>query len=148
MSTDDARYPSVEDMNSMQEAAVLQNLYWELARDACTALADYTAKGHLYPLANGYDLVWVKSMLDNAFRVHGFDLFDQDKEPVKRVPLTESQRDEIYTRDGRICRWCGTKEYLTIDHIHPVSLGGSNDPSNLQVLCASCNSWKSNRSEA
>jgi 5-methylcytosine-specific restriction endonuclease McrA len=31
---------------------------------------------------------------------------------------------------------------LEIDHIRPVSRGGTNDPDNLQVLCRDCNAGK------
>ena len=34
---------------------------------------------------------------------------------------------------------------LTIDHIRPRSRGGTDDPSNLQVLCRKCNSSKKDR---
>ncbi len=43
------------------------------------------------------------------------------------------------------CQLCGTKEKLTIDHMHPVSHGGKGVKGNLQILCGSCNSWKSDR---
>ena len=36
---------------------------------------------------------------------------------------------------------------MTIDHIFPRSRGGTNDPDNLQLLCAACNSTKSNRTQ-
>lgn len=29
-----------------------------------------------------------------------------------------------------------------VDHVHPLSLGGTNDPSNLQLLCPTCNRRK------
>ena len=36
---------------------------------------------------------------------------------------------------------------MTIDHIIPRSRGGTDDPDNLQLLCAACNSTKSNRTQ-
>ncbi len=43
------------------------------------------------------------------------------------------------------CVLCGLNEDLTIDHIIPVSRGGSDDESNLQIMCKSCNSRKGDR---
>jgi 5-methylcytosine-specific restriction endonuclease McrA len=36
---------------------------------------------------------------------------------------------------------------MTIDHIFPRSRGATNDPDNLQLLCAACNSTKGNRTQ-
>ena len=40
------------------------------------------------------------------------------------------------------CVDCGATDKLTIDHIKPVSKGGTDNFSNLQILCKSCNSSK------
>lgn len=40
------------------------------------------------------------------------------------------------------CLACGIKSFLTIDHIRPVVLGGTNDITNIQPLCKRCNSKK------
>lgn len=56
-----------------------------------------------------------------------------------RQPIPESLRGLVYARDGYRCRQCDTGEGLSIDHIFPVSRGGSNDASNLQTLCLTCN---------
>ena len=37
------------------------------------------------------------------------------------------------------CRYCHSTENLTIDHKHPKSLGGTDEPKNLMTLCGSCN---------
>lgn len=45
------------------------------------------------------------------------------------------------------CLHCGEKnvKLLSIDHIKPVSKGGDDHISNLQILCRSCNSSKGNK---
>jgi len=43
---------------------------------------------------------------------------------------------------GSECERCKTTRDLTLDHIKPRSLGGSDKPSNLQVLCQACNQIK------
>jgi len=53
-------------------------------------------------------------------------------------------RQSIIDRD-QCCQMCGTEERLTVDHIVPRVLGGDDNPSNLQVLCGSCNSSKGGR---
>jgi len=64
----------------------------------------------------------------------------------KRQPIKPSLRFEILKRDGYRCQMCGVTAKdgatLEIDHIHPVSKGGTNNPDNLQVLCRDCNAGK------
>ena len=43
------------------------------------------------------------------------------------------------------CVICRSKEKLEIDHIVPLSRGGTNDISNLQIMCSSCNKKKRNK---
>lgn len=43
------------------------------------------------------------------------------------------------------CNNCGTSELITLDHIIPISRGGSHSVGNLQSLCRSCNSSKNNK---
>lgn len=41
-----------------------------------------------------------------------------------------------------VCAYCGFDESLQIDHVVPVSLGGTHEPSNIVPACSSCNSSK------
>jgi len=54
----------------------------------------------------------------------------------------------IGRRDGFGCAVCGNPDQnLQIDHIVPLSKGGTNDLGNLQLLCPACNMTKSDRLE-
>lgn len=58
--------------------------------------------------------------------------------------FTAEQWEKIlkyYSPNGK-CLCCKTKKDLTIDHVRPLYMGGSNYPSNLQPLCQSCNASK------
>lgn len=43
------------------------------------------------------------------------------------------------------CSKCLSENNLTIDHIYPISKGGKNELSNVQILCLTCNLQKSNK---
>lgn len=51
----------------------------------------------------------------------------------------------LIQRDGYKCTICGTIEDLTVDHLIPLSKGGSDDISNLRLLCRTHNSMKGDR---
>lgn len=53
-------------------------------------------------------------------------------------------KHKIKTQTAK-CAECGSKNNLTVDHVIPVSRGGTNHPANLQILCEKCNGRKSNR---
>lgn len=62
------------------------------------------------------------------------------------MAISRRLRFEILRRDGHTCRYCGASApdvALTVDHVIPTALGGSDDPSNLVTACADCNAGKS-----
>ena len=67
------------------------------------------------------------------------------KKKARRIP--KATRREVFARDNYCCVQCSATEELTLDHIFPFALGGSNAPENLQVLCKACNFKKGNRLE-
>lgn len=62
----------------------------------------------------------------------------------KRKPMSGYKRafKTIAKKYKFKCVTCGTDKNLTLDHIKPVSKGGTDDFSNLQLMCRSCNSRK------
>ena len=62
----------------------------------------------------------------------------------RRERIPEAVRHEVWRRDQGRCVECGSRENLELDHIVPVSKGGSSTARNIELRCASCNARKSN----
>ena len=68
-------------------------------------------------------------------------------------PITAAVIRALWNRQNGLCAIChknigekpGEKWAYHVDHIQPISKGGTNDPVNLQCLCPPCNIWKSNK---
>lgn len=61
------------------------------------------------------------------------------------MAVSKRTRFEVMRRDNHACRYCGQMApdvKLTIDHVVPVALGGSDDPGNLVTACVDCNAGK------
>jgi hypothetical protein len=61
------------------------------------------------------------------------------------MALSKRLRYEILRRDNHACRYCGEASpgvKLTIDHVVPTSLGGTDVPGNLVAACVHCNAGK------
>lgn len=62
-----------------------------------------------------------------------------------RIPIPQLIRFRVLKRCGFACAYCGRRApdvQLQIDHIRPVSKGGTNDESNLTSACWDCNIGK------
>lgn len=59
--------------------------------------------------------------------------------------FTAEEWNKLVEGCGGRCVMCRKKAKLTIDHIRPLSKGGSNYISNIQPLCMSCNSSKKDK---
>lgn len=126
-----------------------ESLAWQ--RYKATELANEMAR--LCPdLLTFRDIPEVCSIVLRAYERAGID---PEPAPAKATPkpkyprreVSASTRLAVYKRDGYACKHCGTHEDLSIDHIFPVSKGGTNDLENLQTLCRPCNSRKGARVE-
>jgi hypothetical protein len=61
---------------------------------------------------------------------------------VLRQPISRVVRAQVLKRDGYVCHYCGASVRgvrFHIDHVVPVSWGGTNDPANLVTACVRCN---------
>lgn len=137
--------------------------YWDNTRDTRSTDYDAGPQGDAYPtlvIAAGRWVAW-------SLGEHGWETtcviwhsewerhYDDDNGAVKkpkkngsgRRPISWATRQWIKERDEFRCKMCNTHENLTVDHIVSVAEGGTNDVSNLQTLCQSCNSRKGAKSQ-
>jgi 5-methylcytosine-specific restriction endonuclease McrA len=75
-------------------------------------------------------------------------LKSQRKNKSRAIP--SATRTHIWQRDGGACTYtdpttghrCNSRHFIQLDHIHPVALGGTNEPENLRLLCGQHNRWR------
>lgn len=82
----------------------------------------------------------VQATVIAAFAARGMNL--EPRTPSLRKQLSTRRSLQVFARDNYSCTACGAADDLSVDHIQPVSKGGTNEMSNLQTLCRSCNSAK------
>lgn len=61
---------------------------------------------------------------------------------IKQVPYESFYRQEIFDRDGGMCRYCGvtlTPNDWHLDHIVPIARGGAHTRENTTASCEACN---------
>lgn len=107
-----------------------------------------------------HDIPWIKQRIGARGRVNLAELFNAGflepwDEQAARGKLEDwssryvsaATKASVLALGQHKCCECGATEPLEIDHIVPISKGGTSDPSNLQVLCRPCNRRKRARTE-
>jgi hypothetical protein len=64
------------------------------------------------------------------------------------MSISNTVRFRVLVRDHFTCRYCGRSApqvEVHVDHVHPSSRGGSDDPSNLVAACVDCNLSKNGK---
>ena len=78
-------------------------------------------------------------------------LFDEPKQQRARPSFNKKDKEFLYERQKRRCNGCKRSlpmDVLHVDHIRAFSKGGSDKPSNLQLLCGPCNGKKGTNTQA
>ena len=76
-----------------------------------------------------------------------YDQVIEKPQKPRRKNLKAKTRFAVLDRDQHRCVVCGATpedDRLVVDHILPVSLGGSDEMDNLRTLCNECNVGRSN----
>ena len=86
---------------------------------------------------------WKKALIAVSKTMSGETPPEPARAPAGRSPVSVRRRYLVLKRDLYTCRMChGAGVALEVDHIIPVSRGGSGKIENLQTLCRDCNRGK------
>ena len=66
----------------------------------------------------------------------------------RSLPMSNEVRDWWLSQRNAVCAYCWAAMATEIDHIIPISKGGTNDLDNLVPACRSCNASKNDRTLA
>lgn len=93
----------------------------------------------LTPELQAIPVVWEMFVTTQHFRawVSGHPL----RTHLKRYKVDRDVKDVVKRECGYKCARCRSPQYLTIEHIIPVVLGGSNKRPNLTLFCSACQRW-------
>ena len=89
----------------------------------------------LYNIVEGY----------NEYLKHADNSKQLRRNKASSYTSKKGVKDAVRRLHGKKCLCCGKTADITLDHIIPVDLGGKDEINNLQPLCRSCNSSKSNK---
>jgi hypothetical protein len=109
-----------------------------LARDGFIRKGDVTRDGTLYAVALPSEVPLVRELMSAT----------TPPDVIADYYLDPELREQLFERDEWTCRYCAeavTPETVTLDHVVPVSQGGTNERENLVTACLTCNSIKSGR---
>lgn len=119
--------------------------------EACALLLE--AAPHLFNQGDGQG-GWILHRIAKAFWQAGYDFMGEgvsirpEKAPQRKSRASSEWkliRLQIAARDGLVCHYCRVTvkpSSFTVDHIVPVTKGGTDNLSNLVACCRSCNSKK------
>lgn len=85
---------------------------------------------------------------DKSFPIPSILVLLGNKEKNFNFNSLKFNRKAIFMRDGNICQYCGSnlsKNNCTIDHVFPLSRGGTHTWRNVVACCESCNMKKGNK---
>jgi 5-methylcytosine-specific restriction endonuclease McrA len=90
---------------------------------------------------------WVVRSANWSTRVPAVIMLKEYQKPKSTMRMSKRN---IFLRDEYVCQYCGsdvTEGLATLDHVHPVSLGGKTTWENSATACKPCNYKKANHTK-
>lgn len=97
---------------------------------------------------NKEDLDFISYKVEMARNEHRYlESYSGMRKKAQAHISNKKNRERIFSSKWAICVFCWSTDKLSVDHIAPVSKWWGNEDENLQILCKSCNSKKSNKTD-
>jgi 5-methylcytosine-specific restriction endonuclease McrA len=93
----------------------------------------------------------ISKILKRAITVKNSLVSRSKKSGVECTITVEELREMMYAAYGQKCKYCDkilTIDNMVIDHIIPISRGGTSNRENLQIICKTSNSMKGSLMES
>lgn len=143
-----------EDEYPITQPSTVQ-IWYKKNRNKFVQLADKISDDIFYVLFSNRNLLSdFNRMISENFNKFQFTTAElTSRGKIKRINIPKWVKQAVYYRDRGCCTNCTKNISGTIsifskknyDHIVPLDLYGTNDPTNIQLLCAQCNKEKLNR---
>lgn len=75
----------------------------------------------------------------NMRKKHSAPIASEVRPRQKRKYISTNVKKAVWQRANGQCENCQSQYALELDHLRPISLGGTDDLDNLRMLCRSCN---------
>lgn len=129
--------------NREQRNAHFRNWYWMNAEAQRQRARDYILRN-----PEKVKVTWAKYKSNNRAKVAVSNA--RWRKYLRNADGEYNENDvlDLYDEQDGLCAYCGIRVFLTlpkdchVDHILPLSRGGSNYPDNLCLTCSSCNTSK------
>lgn len=117
--------------HQLKDGFVPAGIVRRFAGGDCTAVTELVEAGLWEEVPGGYQFHDYKQhVISRDYYRSGWDSLRAELTPL------------VFARDEHCCVYCGATEDLTVDHVLPLSRGGTNDLGNLVTACRPCNSSK------
>ncbi len=108
---------------------------------------DTNREGTPYLVLLPEEIPWCVDLMSKAQEAERDSFAVDEARDVDYYNIAEN-RLKVFERDSYKCKYCGkqlTRFSATLDHVQPVSRGGTNALDNLVTACLHCNSSRGNR---
>ena len=131
---------------NIEQASWMENEY--MTREQANKVISDTRIALMKSLYSEDKLMEVRYVAGMAMRKYERHLIWLDGKRRRNASKYISKKDVrewVFSTYGKKCLCCGSKKKISIDHVIPVVKGGEDELWNLQPLCNSCNSKKSDK---